>query len=70
MIKGRNVSISLQLPTAAIFPSNTLQAEYTENRSNLGITLSLKIIKILFNIIIFNDTGTHIIIIHHDATNF
>ena len=72
MIKGLNVSTSLQLPTAAIFPSNTLQAEYTENQSNRGITLSLKIIKFLFDIIIFNDTDTHthIIIIHHDVTNF
>ena len=63
MIKGLNVSISLQLPTAAIFPSNTLQAEYIENQSNLGITLSLKIIKFLFDIIIFNDTGTHTLLL-------
>ena len=63
MIKGRNVSISLQLPTAAIFPSNTLQAGYTENQSNRGITLSLKIIKFLFDIIIFNDTGTHTLLL-------
>ena len=63
MIKGLNVSTSLQLPTAAIFPSNTLQAEYTENQSNPGITLSLKIIKILFDIIIFNDTGTHTLLL-------